>query len=166
MKILNSITNLVTMDHLGAKSSRPLEYTREVQFISTKLFNRNFNEHYETKPFFCELAKTNDIKRWQQEGVPPVICAKVIDDPKFHLILSYGCTRLNSAFSVAEKENRDIYVPTFIAPQEWVHIDVSNSYQRPKISLNFLFNSTAWTDQEYISPIRGSFNDDDFCGFS
>jgi hypothetical protein len=115
MKILNSITNLVTMDHLGAKSSRPLECTREVQFISTKLFNRNFNEHYETKPFFCELAKTNDIKRWQQEGV---------------------------------------------------HIDVSNSYQRPKISLNFLFNSTAWTDQEYISPIRGSFNDDDFCGFS
>lgn len=170
MKIFNSIISLMTTDslgnNLGNKSLGSVVYTRDVQFISTKLFNRSFNEHYETNPFFCELAKTNDIKSWQKEGVPPVICIKVINDSNFHLILSYGCTRLNSAFSVAEEENRDIYVPTFIAPQEWVHVDVSNPNQRPKITLTSLFDSTAWTDQEYVSPIIGSFNDDDFCGFS
>ena len=153
-------------NNLGNKNLGSVGYTRDVQFISTKLFNRSFKEHYETNPFFCELAKTNDIKRWQQEGVPPVICVKIIDDPNLHLILSYGCTRLNSACRVAEEENRDIKVAAFVVPQEWVDVDVSNPYQRPKITLTSLFDSTAWTDQEYVSPIIGSFDDDNFCGLS
>ena len=87
MKVLPKviIPTMLASDSSGYTSFKDI-YNSRVIFTPLSTIPPCNQEHSETNPIFCNIAKNNSIEEWQVAGIPPIICAKHNNDNFFILL--------------------------------------------------------------------------------
>jgi len=169
MKVTSTvIVSTMLTSNSESHSSFKVIYNSKVIFTPISTISPCNQEHYETNPIFCNIAKSNNIEKWQEAGIPPIFCAKHSKDNYFHIITSFGCTRFNSVKKVAEDMRSELNIPVFEIPSEWIFdIIYPQGHQQPKFILQSgLFKENGWTNYPY-EPYKADWkNEDSFNGFS